>query len=286
MKMDYPQKKKMIKPSQGVHLVLDQKFLNSHHAILIPHTSDGRVLFAVPWNNYAILGTTDTPLNEIKDEPVPLKEEIKFILKNAQTFMKKKPSFTDIKSVFAGLRPLAAESNQKNTKEISRHHKISVSESGLLSILGGKWTTYRKIAEDAINTSISIGGFNERKCITENLQIHGYQENPNWKDPLHVYGSDANLIKELKMDKGNISLSEKFYITPNQIIWSLKNEMAIKLEDILARRTRCLFLDAKETVKIAPKVLRIMKVFLKKNIEWEKKEFSNFIEISKNYFLS
>ena len=134
MKMDYPQKKKMIKPSQGVHIILDKKFLNSHHAILIPHTSDGRVLFAVPWNNYAILGTTDTPLNEIKDEPVPLKEEIKFILKNAQTFMKKKPSFKDIKSVFAGLRPLAAESNQK-TKEISRHHKISVSKSGLLSIL-------------------------------------------------------------------------------------------------------------------------------------------------------
>ena len=286
MKMDYPQKKKMIKPSQGVHLVLDKKFLNSHHAILIPHTSDGRVLFAVPWNNYAILGTTDTPLNEIKDEPVPLKEEIKFILKNAQTFMKKKPSFKDIKSVFAGLRPLAAESNQKNTKEISRHHKISVSESGLLSILGGKWTTYRKIAEDAINTAISIGGFNERKCITENLQIHGYQENTNWKDPLHVYGSDANFIKEIKMDKGNISLSEKFHITPNQIIWSLKNEMAIKLEDILARRTRCLFLDAKETIKVAPKVLRIMKIFLKKNIDWEKKEFSNFIEISKNYIFS
>ena len=286
MKMDYPQKKKMIKPSQGVHLVLDKKFLNSHHAILIPHTSDGRVLFAVPWNNYAILGTTDTPLNEIKDEPVPLKEEIKFILKNAQTFMKKKPSFKDIKSVFAGLRPLAAESNQKNTQEIYRHHKISVSESGLLSILGGKWTTYRKIAEDAINTAISIGGFNERKCITENLQIHGYQENTNWKDPLHVYGSDANFIKEIKMDKGNISLSEKFHITPNQIIWSLKNEMAIKLEDILARRTRCLFLDAKETIKVAPKVLRIMKVFLKKNIDWEKKEFSNFIEISKNYIFS
>jgi glycerol-3-phosphate dehydrogenase len=285
MKMDSPGKKKMIKPSQGVHLVLDQKFLKSQHAILIPHTSDGRVLFAVPWNKHVILGTTDTPLNEIRDEPIALKEEIEFILKNAQNFMTEKPTKNDIKSVFAGLRPLSAESDKGNTKEISRHHKISVSESGLLNILGGKWTTYRKIAEDAINTSISIGGFNERKCITENLQIHGYEENPDWKDPLHVYGKDASLIKGLKIKNGNKSLSKKLYISPNQIIWSLKNEMAIKLEDILARRTRCLFLDAKETTRIAPKVLEIMKIFLKKDNDWEKKEFSNFMEISKNYIL-
>jgi len=285
MKMDSPRKKKMIKPSQGVHIVLDQKFLKSQHAILIPHTSDGRVLFAVPWNNQVILGTTDTPLNETKEEPVALKEEVKFILKNAQNFMTEKPTISDIKSVFAGLRPLAAENDIKNTKEISRHHKISVSESGLLSILGGKWTTYRKIAEDAINTSISIGGFNEKKCITEDLKIHGYMENPDWKDPLHVYGKDASLIKRLKIKNGNKSLSKKLHITPNQIIWSLKNEMAIKLEDILARRTRCLFLDAKETIKIAPKVLQVMKTFLKKDNDWEKKEFSNFMEISKNYIL-
>ena len=118
MKMDSPGKKKMIKPSQGVHLVLDQKFLKSQHAILIPHTSDGRVLFAVPWNKHVILGTTDTPLNEIRDEPIALKEEIKFILKNAQNFMTEKPTKNDIKSVFAGLRPLAAESDKENTKEI------------------------------------------------------------------------------------------------------------------------------------------------------------------------
>jgi len=285
MKMDSPGKKKMIKPSQGVHLVLDQKFLKSQHAILIPHTSDGRVLFAVPWNKHVILGTTDTPLNEIRDEPIARKKEIEFILKNAQNFMTEKPTKNDIKSVFAGLRPLSAESDNGNTKEISRHHKIFVSESGLLNILGGKWTTYRKIAEDAINTSISIGGFNERKCITENIQIHGYEEKPDWKDPLHVYGKDASLIRGLKIKNGNKSLSKKLYISPNQIIWSLKNEMAIKLEDILARRTRCLFLDAKETTRIAPKVLEIMKTFLKKDNDWEKKEFSNFMQISKNYIL-
>ena len=285
MKMDFPRKKRMIKPSQGVHLVLDQKFLKSQHAILIPHTTDGRVLFAVPWNKHVVLGTTDTSLDEIKEEPIALKEEIEFILKNAQNFMTIKPTKNDIKSVFAGLRPLAAESDKGNTKEISRHHKISVSESGLLSILGGKWTTYRKIAEDAINTSISIGGFNERKCITENLQIHGYMKNPDWNDPLHVYGNDSSLIKKLKITNGNKSLSKKLYISPNQIIWSLKNEMAVKLEDILARRTRCLFLDAKETVRIAPKVLDIMKTFLNKDNDWEKKEFSNFMKISKNYIL-
>ena len=283
IKMDSVNRKKMIKPSQGVHIVLDQKFLKSQHAILIPHTSDGRVLFAVPWNNYVILGTTETQLNQIIDEPVALKEEIEFILKNARKFMADKPTKEDIKSVFAGLRPLAADSDEKNTKEISRHHKIYVSESGLVSILGGKWTTYRKIAEDAINTSISIGGFEEIKCITENLQIHGHESNPDWDDPLHVYGKDAKSIRKLNLKKGNKSLSNHLYISPNQIIWSLKNEMAIKLEDILARRTRCLFLNVKETIKIAPKVLDIMTKYLKKDNNWKKREFSNFMKISKSY---
>ena len=145
----------MIQPSQGVHVVIDKKFLNSSHAIMVPHTTDGRVLFAVPWLNHVILGTTDTQTNKPLIEPKALNQEIDFIISNAGRYMTKKPKKEDIKSVFVGLRPLAISNNEKeSTKEISRHHKIKVSTSGLISILGGKWTTYRKIGQDAIDLSL------------------------------------------------------------------------------------------------------------------------------------
>ena len=159
--------------SQGVHIVLEKKFLNGPQAIMVPHTSDGRVLFAVPWNDYVVVGTTDTPIDDTLEEPIALEEEIKFIIDNAGMYMSKKPNRSDIKSVFAGLRPLAAsDGNKDNTKEISRHHKITVSTSGLINVLGGKWTTYRKIAEDTVNTVLMISGLSERKCNTELSLIH------------------------------------------------------------------------------------------------------------------
>ena len=157
-------------PSQGVHIVLDQSFLNGPHAIMVPHTTDGRVLFAVPWNNYVVVGTTDTLIEAPSEEPVALEQEIEFILENAGAYMTKQPKREDVKSVFSGLRPLAApEDNGSATKEISRHHKVTVSTSGLVSILGGKWTTYRKMSEDLINTAQSVGGLPERACITQSL---------------------------------------------------------------------------------------------------------------------
>ena len=152
IQMDKPEARPMIRPSQGVHVVLEKEFLDGPHAIMIPHTSDGRVLFAVPWHNHVVLGTTDTPIDETLEEPRPKDEEIDFILANAGQYMTKKPKRKDVKSVFAGLRPLAAnQGSNTETKEISRHHKVNVSTSGLISLLGGKWTTYRKMAEDALS---------------------------------------------------------------------------------------------------------------------------------------
>ena len=182
IRMDQPKIEKMIQPSQGVHIVLEKKFLKSKHAILIPHTSDGRVLFAVPWKNYVVVGTTDTQIKDANDEPKPLKEEIEFILKNAGKYMTIKPKRGDIKSVFAGLRPLAATSDKKSTKEVSRSHKIDISPSGLISVLGGKWTTYRKIAEDAIDAAISINKLKKKKCRTEKTKLFGYKKNIDWSD--------------------------------------------------------------------------------------------------------
>lgn len=170
IQMDQPKAKRKIRPSQGVHLVIDSSFLLGNHAIMVPHTTDGRVLFAVPWNGQVVLGTTDTPIDETLEEPIALEKEIDFILENASAYMTKKPNRNDVKSVFAGLRPLAANNDKKeSTKEVSRHHKIIVSTSGLISVLGGKWTTYRKIAEDAVNTVQMVGGFSDRKCTTESL---------------------------------------------------------------------------------------------------------------------
>ena len=283
--LDQPRAKQLIRPSQGVHIVLDKSFLNGPQAIMVPHTSDGRVLFAVPWNEYVVVGTTDTPINETLDEPIALDEEIQFIIDNAGMYMSKKPKRSDIKSVFAGLRPLAAsEGNKETTKEISRHHKITVSTSGLINVLGGKWTTYRKIAEDTVNTVLMVSGLSERKCNTETLPIFGFDPTTNWNDPLHFYGTEAKKVEAMDLN-GNKSLSSKLFITKNQICWAIKNEMAITLEDVLARRTRCLFLDAHETEKIAPKVAEIMAFELNKEKKWVIQELKNFNLILKNYQL-
>ena len=283
IRMDQPQIEKMIQPSQGVHIVLEKKFLKSKHAILIPQTSDGRVLFAVPWKNYVVVGTTDTHIKNATEEPKPLKEEIDFILKNASKYMTIKPKKGDIKSVFAGLRPLAATSDKKSTKEVSRSHKIDISPSGLISVLGGKWTTYRKISEDAIDTAISINKLKKKKCKTEKTKLFGYKKKVDFSDPMHVYGSLKKKVESLGGKDDNSSLSTKFYITNNIIEWSIIHEMALTLEDILARRTRCIFLDSNESKLIAPNVAKKMAEVLEKDQEWIDTELKNFNKLIKNY---
>jgi len=286
IRMDQPDSKPMIRPSQGVHLVIDSTFLQENYAIMVPHTTDGRVLFAVPWNGQVVVGTTDTPVDEALEEPIPLEEEINFILENASAYMTKKPLRKDVKSIFAGLRPLAAtEGNNESTKEVSRHHKIMVSTSGLVSVLGGKWTTYRKIAEDAVNTLQLVGGFSDRKCNTENLPVLGNDFKADFDDPYYVYGTEASKIKALNPKLAEKSLSDTLFITENQVIWAIQEEMAITLEDVLARRTRCLFLDAYETEKIAPQVAEIMRKILKKDSQWAEAEMKKFNLILKKYQL-
>ena len=199
--------------------------------------------------------------------------------------MTKKPKRSDVKSVFAGLRPLAAsEDDKESTKEVSRHHKITVSTSGLVNVLGGKWTTYRKIAEDTINTVQIVGGLAERKCNTESLPIFGFDPRTDWNNPLHCYGTEAFKIRAINRD-GNKSLSKKLFITKNQVIWAIREEMALTLEDVLARRTRCLFLDAYETENLAPKIVKIIAQELGKDKFWIDGELKKFKSLLKNYQL-
>nr|MBA2746869.1 glycerol-3-phosphate dehydrogenase/oxidase [Flavisolibacter sp.] len=232
LSMDNPNRPKLICVSQGVHLVLDKKFFPSSHALMIPETSDGRVLFAVPWHDKVVLGTTDTPVASPSLEPQALEKEISFILETAEAFLTVKPERKDVLSVFAGLRPLAApQQGEQKTKEISRSHKIIHSESGLFTILGGKWTTYRKMGEDMVDDVEKKLGWKHLQAQTRSLQIHGYKETVNWNDPFYFYGSDAVLLKQRINGTADQWLSEALQIHEMQVQWAVEVEMARTVED-------------------------------------------------------
>lgn len=288
LKMDSSKAKSLIRPSQGIHLILDHSFLKSKDAIMIPHTDDGRVLFAIPWYNKVLVGTTDTPLQTHSLEPRALESEIDFVLNTAAKYLSKKPQRSDVLSVFAGLRPLAATADGSDkTKEISRSHKVIISISGLVSVIGGKWTTYRKMAEDTLSKVMNSKMLPWKKCITNDLKIHGYKRLNDLTDPLSYYGADEDRIKQLiDQDKTlAISLSEEVQITPVQIIWAVRNEMARTVEDVLARRTRILFIDAGTACRLAPKVAEIMMKELNKDEEWKNMQIASFKSLAKGYLL-
>ncbi|NIG56965.1 glycerol-3-phosphate dehydrogenase/oxidase [Chitinophaga sp. Cy-1792] len=271
LEMDNPSAPKSIAASQGVHVVLDREFLPGHDALMIPATSDGRVLFAVPWHNKVVVGTTDTPVNTISLEPHALESEINFILTTADQYLAHPPKRSDVRSVWAGLRPLAApKAEGHKTKEISRSHKIIAASSGLMTIIGGKWTTYRRMGQDVIHQLEHTMRWKETETATEELPIHGAMANVNWEDPWYFYGSDEAAIRQLANDNPvlNETISEAFSIKKAQVAWAVREEMARNIEDFLARRVRLLFLDAREALRIAPAVAEVMAAELKKDDRW------------------
>ena len=288
LKYDNPEAENTIRPSQGIHLVLNKSFLQGEDAIMIPHTDDGRVLFAIPWHNHVIIGTTDTPLKSHSLEPRALESEIEFILRTAARYLIKAPKRTDVLSIYAGLRPLAATKDmQEKTKEISRSHKVIISASGLVSVIGGKWTTYRKMAEDTLSNIEKKKMLPIKKCITEDLKIHGYTHN-NPQGPLSFYGADVNAIKELIATNPawGETMSQEMDINIAQVVWAVRNEMARTVEDVLARRTRLLFLHAQEAINIAPQVAEVMQQELGQNINWKLEQIELFTELAKGYLLN
>lgn len=287
LNMDSPHRKPLVRPSQGVHVVLDKSFLKGGKAMMIPKTSDGRVLFAVPWHEHIIVGTTDTPLDSHSLEPIPLEEEIDFILNTADQYLSSAPKRLNVLSVFAGLRPLAAPKNDSsNTKEISRSHKLIVEKSKLITITGGKWTTYRKMAEDTINKAIVVGALPKRNCLTEGLQIHGYTDLKN--DYRAIYGADSIRIGRLESDHPDwaLPLLKGEPYTVSEVIWAVRYEMARSVEDVLARRMRVLFLDAKEAASLAARVAEIVAKELGKPKEWEEQQVIEFTKLTNQYSLN
>jgi glycerol-3-phosphate dehydrogenase len=288
IQMDEPGKRNMITPSQGIHLVLEKDFLPNNYAIMVPHTSDGRVMFAVPWHNHVVVGTTDTLIENHSLEPIALESEVDFVLETAGHYLVKQPTRKDVLSVFAGLRPLAKpEDENKATKEISRGHKIIISVSGLITIIGGKWTTYRKMAEDTIEKAIMLGGLPERECITRHLPIHGFRMDIDpYNDPMSAYGINKEDILAIGEEEENMDgyISEKLHILKSQVVWAVRKEMARTVEDVLARRTRALFLDARESIRIAPEVANIMAKELKQDNDWINNQIVTFELVAKNYY--
>jgi len=286
-------KKKSLKivPSQGIHLVLDKSFLDGDTALMVPKTSDGRVLFAIPWHNKVVVGTTDTLIEKPSYEPKPLQKEIDFILENASEYLIKKPTRKDVLSVFSGLRPLVApEGDKSNTKEISRGHKIIHSESGLLTIVGGKWTTYREMSEDVVNEAIVVHNLPNVKSKTRALPIHGNLNGTDKKEldeNLWFYGSDVKKLRELTDSDESYKklLHPKYQFTEGQVIWAARYEMARTIEDVLARRIRLLFLDAQAAIDCAEIVADILQTELKKSESWKLHQIEEFRALAQGYLI-
>ena len=286
LKMENPNARNMVKPSQGVHLVFDKSFLPGEDAIMIPKTEDGRVLFAVPWHDKVIVGTTDTQLDEHSLEPSALEKEIEFILETFNNYLEKKVTRADVRSIYAGLRPLAApKDGSEKSKEISRSHKILVSETGLITITGGKWTTFRRMAQDTVNKAISLGKLPKKECKTADLKIHGAKENPDLSNHLYIYGSDQPEIQNLINE--DPALGEKLHprldFLKAEVVFAARHELARTVDDVLARRVRMLFMDSKAAIEATPAVATLLAKELGKDDEWKEKQIADFREIAKHY---
>lgn len=255
--------KPMVAPSQGVHIVVDQEFLETQNALMVPKTEDGRVLFAVPWLGKVILGTTDTPRTDLDLEPLALAEEIQFILREAGKYLRKAPTERDIRSIWVGLRPLvkAPDDDREATKTLSREHTVLVSRTGLVTVTGGKWTTYRAMAQDVIAKCLDKALLQAKKpCQTETLALVGV--NPTTPTHvslslaagLHSYGDEASFIQTL--EGAHTYLSEGF--SEAMVRFAARYEYAITVEDVLARRSRLLFLDAELASQLAPQVAQLL----------------------------
>jgi glycerol-3-phosphate dehydrogenase len=252
----------MVAPSQGAHLVLDESFLPGGHAIMVPKTADGRVMFAIPWHGHTLLGTTDVAIPEPVAEPRATEAEVEFILNTAANYLAKKPTRADVLSVFVGIRPLVRAVGAKNTAALSRDHTIHRDANGLVTITGGKWTTYRNMAEDCVNQTAAWAGLPDRRCATKNLRIRG---------PAH---------------EGGEQLHPDLPYTTADAVSAVRSEMARTVEDVLSRRTRALVLNAAAAVAMAPRVAEVLARELGRDVAWQAEQFAKFEQLATGYRLT
>jgi glycerol-3-phosphate dehydrogenase len=279
-----------VQPSQGVHLVFDGAFLAGDTAIMVPHTDDGRVLFVIPWHGRALVGTTDTAMSEPEMEPRPLPDEVEFLLRNAGRYLGRDPSRGDVLCAFAGQRPLVSVPGKTATKELSRSHEVLISSSGLVTIVGGKWTTYRRMAQDTMDHAIEVGGLPLRPCATETLRLHGWKpsspEAPG--DPMRLYGTDLEGVEALEAEEAGLAapLHPALPYRRSAVVWAARQEMARTLEDVLARRTRSLLLDARASVDAAPEAARLLARELGRDPGWAAAQADSYRRLAAGYLVA
>jgi glycerol-3-phosphate dehydrogenase len=282
-----PEVDAMIAPSQGIHLVFEREFLRGNTAIMVPHTSDGRVLFAIPWHEHTVVGTTDTAIQEPSYNPLPFEEEIQFILDTAALYLSRPPQRSDVLSVYVGIRPLVkANGASSKTSSLSRDHTIHIDNSGLLTIVGGKWTTYRHMAEDTVNHAITLGELPDVPSKTHDLKIHGYKQEESLTS-LGVYGSDGDVIMAMAAADKRLGaqLHPALPYIAAEVIWAVREEMARTLDDVLSRRTRALFLNARAAIEMAPSVAALMAQELGAGQEWIDQQLREFNDLAAKYLL-
>ena len=299
-RLDEPSANTIIAPSQGAHIVLDRSFLPGDSAIMVPKTDDGRVLFAIPWHERVLIGTTETSMAEPRLEPRPLREEIEFLLKHAARYLTKDPKPKDVLSAFAGLRPLVKTDKPKNTAMVPRDHLIMVSQDGLVTITGGKWTTYRQMAEDTVNQAAQVAGLEDRPCVTAQLPLHGWIEEVSREQSSGsgersgagegswgLYGADGPALRALE-DEDPLwkeRLHPAFPYRVAEVIWAVRHEMARTVEDVLSRRIRLLLLDARASIGAAPKVAKCMARELRRDGRWEKEQVAAYRRLAEGYLI-
>ena len=279
---DAPGIKPIVTVSQGIHMVLPKRFLPGGSAIMIPKTADGRVLFALPWHGRVVIGTTDTPVVGTDLEPRALKEEKEFVMEHAAKYLNPAPGAGDVLSVFAGLRPLVKSGEGTHTAALSRDHTLEVSESGLLTVTGGKWTTYRKIAEEVIDRGERLAKLPPSGCKTVPLKLRGWTLENAGEDRLKVYGADAPAIRKLGADE---KIHPSIDLTVGEVIWHVREEMARTVEDVLSRRSRYLLLDARGSIEAAPSVARLMAAELGEGEDWIKRQIADYGSLARGYLL-
>jgi len=278
----------IIAPSQGIHLVFDRSFLAGDSAIMVPHTSDGRVMFAIPWHGHTLVGTTDTPIAEPTLEPAAFEQEIEFILQTASLYLAHKPERADVRSVFVGIRPLVRSGDAGSTAALSRDHTIRIENSGMVTICGGKWTTYRHMAEDCVNQAATLARLPEKPCVTDRLNIHGFHPAAEKFGSLRFYGSDAAGVRELMQADPRLAqpLHPDLPYTSAEVVWAARQEMARTVEDVLARRTRALFLNARAALAMAPETARLLAAELQRDDAWAAAQVAAFRETASNYLVA
>ena len=275
-RLDDPQARAVVAVSQGIHLVLDSSFLPGRTAVMVPHTDDGRVVFIIPWQGRTLMGTTDTPLEGPSAEPIPQEGEVDFVLRHAARYLAKQPTRRDVLAAFAGLRPLVKGRNA-STAALSRDHTLLISASGLVTITGGKWTTYRRMAAAAVDAAAQVGALPSRPCKTEGLSLAGAAVASG---PWREFGASEGEIEAYRARFPG-RLHPRLPYERAMVAYAVEREMAVRLEDVLSRRLRALVLDARAAAEAAPQAAQLMAALQGHDEAWVKAEIAAFDRLSK-----